>query len=371
MVLTSGKLNRREVASIRRAGELFNRSGWKLFVTGSAHSERALLIAANQGLLDWVLIEQANFAAYIRQARASLQPEPKDRPKTAPPKVAAAMPSTLGESPLRTIPRPSYFTPQWPERDSAAGGPRQPRDITTRSRTEFEVTFSGGPSPAPPAKPTELPSKKDAPVALSAPEEPNRASEVVEATKTDQEETGSKPTQPIWGRAKRWIGHVWPWLLIGIGALPIMAVGTMVARGSHRAQEIRTKLRGYVKTRKSSNDGMLVATINGQARHLGRLSRLRPIHIGSGVKNTIRIVEKGVRDRHLCLYQKAGKLMVQNLSRNPVSIGGLALEPKAKRAVVLPSVIELTENVKLRISVLWTNDGTANQRSEGHGQNKQ
>jgi len=109
---------------------------------------------------------------------------------------------------------------------------------------------------------------------------------------------------------------------------------------------------------------MLTAAVNGQARHLGKLNRLRPIYIGSGVKNTLRVTEKGVSDRHLCLYQKAGKLMLQNLSTKPVAIDGRPVEPKAKRSVALPAVIELAENVKLRLAVLQPSESTVGERSE-------
>ena len=95
------------------------------------------------------------------------------------------------------------------------------------------------------------------------------------------------------------------------------------------------------------------------------------IQIGSGVKNALRIVEKGISDCHLCLYQKAERLMAQNTSGNPVLVNGLPLQPKAKQGLVLPCVIALAENVKLSLSVLRPDDGAATERSEGHEPRKQ
>jgi len=376
IVLSDGHLTNSDVASVLKLAAEFRQRSWPLYITGDRSTNRNLLIAANRGTINWSSIGDANPALWLKQARASLLPEFENKARqeknTGPAEVFMKRPSPLGQAPLRTIRRPPTMLPERPATEITTGEPKPAQEgFTTRSRTELEVTFSGGSSPASATTPTEPSPQKEAPVAPSAPEEPNRASEVVEATKNDQEKTGPKPTQPIWGPAKRWLGRVCPWLLMGLCALPIMAVGYIFARGSRKAEQLRKRLQRYLKTKKSSNDGMVVATINGQARHLGRLSRLRKIHIGSGIKNTIRIPDKGVSNRHLCLYQKAGKLMVQNLSGNPVTVGGLAMTPKVKRTVVLPSVIDLTDSVKLRLRMAQPNNGTADQRSENHGQNEQ
>jgi hypothetical protein len=71
-----------------------------------------------------------------------------------------------------------------------------------------------------------------------------------------------------------------------------------------------------------------------------------------------------VSDRHLCLYQKAGKLMLQNLSSKPIIINGMTAEPKAKRALALPAVVELAENVRLRLAVLRPSESTAGEKEQ-------
>ena len=61
---------------------------------------------------------------------------------------------------------------------------------------------------------------------------------------------------------------------------------------------------------------------------------------------------------------------MRNLSKNPVTIRGLALDPKAKRPVALPAVIDLTESTKLRLSLQQNGTSSTSKRSENHAQNK-
>jgi len=172
----------------------------------------------------------------------------------------------------------------------------------------------------------------------------------------------SEPKQPLWARLKRLFRHIWPWLVVGICAVPVAVVGYMFAHDSRRAGQIRQRLQSCLKKKRSGSDDMLEAAVNGQTRKLGRLSRLRRIYVGSGASNLLRITEKGISKRHLRLYQKAGKLMLENLHTKPITMGGLSVEPKAKRAVVLPSTIELAENVRLR---LFTREPTTAPQAQG------
>jgi hypothetical protein len=220
-------------------------------------------------------------------------------------------------------------------------------------------------------EPNEPPKATEEEIAPNTPENANHPPDTVKPSEDDIEKAIHEPRQSLWARVKRLFGHIWLWLVGGICAVPLIVAGYVLVRGKSKAERIRKRLHGFLKAKKSGQDGMLVATLNGQTRRLGKLSRLRPVYVGSGARSTLRVTEKGVSDRHLCLYQKAGRLTVQNLSKNPSTVKGVPLEPKGKRALVLPSVVELTPNVKLRLSLQQASDSPAGSRPEAHKQNGQ
>jgi hypothetical protein len=97
IILTQGALSSREIKALRQTGQRCSELGWKLYVTGTAQSTRELLIAANQGLLQWSLIGEANPGAWIQQVRASTV---SNSDKSAPPAEAAPEPNRPQQIPL-------------------------------------------------------------------------------------------------------------------------------------------------------------------------------------------------------------------------------------------------------------------------------
>jgi pSer/pThr/pTyr-binding forkhead associated (FHA) protein len=114
------------------------------------------------------------------------------------------------------------------------------------------------------------------------------------------------------------------------------------------------------------DQGELVARINGQTHRLGKPHRLRTIHIGSGPRNTIRVCDKAVSDRHVQLYRRGSSLMIRNVGTKPITVNNLPLAPKAKRLLVLPAVIGLSETSTLHLSLLKLKETAPAGRRDAH-----
>jgi len=147
---------------------------------------------------------------------------------------------------------------------------------------------------------------------------------------------------------KRLIRHHWPWLAAGICAIPIAVVGYLFATDSRKARQIREKLQRHLRAKRASDDGMLIAKLNGQTHHLGRLERFAPVTFGPDPTSTIRIAEKGISGR---LYYKHGSLMIQNLGTKPIAVNSIPLGPKARQRLVPSAIVDLSESTRLSLSL--------------------
>jgi hypothetical protein len=359
IVLSDGQMNSTQVRRILTVADRYKEQGWLLFMTGTRETSKDILLGANRGRLTWSLINEANPGLWLARTETTPTPSPEDGGQTEqqpPEQLTSSMRS--GSKGIHDKPQDSSPAQRWVEIlgynistwiETVVGPLPNTPDTTTSSA-------SGGTGLVTP------PIEKGGSVAPNTPEDTNRPRDEVKSGEDDAKQTDPEPKQPLWARVKCLFGHIWPWLVGGICAVPVAVMGYMFTRDSRRAGQIRQRLQSCLKKKRSGNDGMLEAAINGQTRKLGRLSRLRPLYVGSGVKNSLRITEKGISDRHLRLYQKAGKLILENLHTRPITIGSLSVEPKAKRAVVLPSTIELAENVRLR---LFTREPTIAPQAQG------
>jgi len=366
IVLTSGKLNSREVGVIRRAGELFNKNGWKLCVTGTALSDRALLIAANQDLLEWTLIEQADPAAYIKQLRNSS--------RIAESKDTAALESPEEEH----ITKPK--APGAPLYGSRAADPGRPGPLAEdrkvkagesglTTRFSWEFSQSAVPRGVIDINLPKLPAEQE--TAARAVPEPNTARLVpskddpANAFAEDQEEvTIAEPNTParkekpararksLWALVKSFVTDRWLWLVAGGLAIPLAFLASFIAEDGRRAKKRREQAKAVRKNNRSQTDGIVIVKVNDQTHHLGKRNQLPVIHIGSGKRNGVRVFDRGVSDRHVRLYRKGSDLMVQNVGAAPIRVNNLPLPPKARQRLLLPTIVELTENTKLHFSLL-------------------
>jgi len=370
IVLTDGHLDDRQVQRILAVADRYRARGWSLFVTGDRKTDKDILVAANKGRLTWSLISEANPSLWL------------ERKEDTPPSIVEE--NQQPEEPNRPPKEPTKI----PNKSQGATPSPQPVQRTRGAELTFSGKISGVPLPLPapdgPDGPVKEPPKTqdgsgpepnepskliEEEVPRNTPENANHPRDTVKSGEDGIEKAIHEPRQSLWARVKRLFGHIWLWLVGGICAVPLIVAGYVLVRGKSKAERIRKRLHGYLKAKKSAKDGMLIATLNGQTRRLGKLSRLRPVYVGSGAKNTLRVTEKGVGDRHLCLYQKAGRLTVQNLSKNSLTVDGVPLEPKGKRALALSSVVELTPNVKLRLSLQQASDSPAGSKTEAHKQN--
>ncbi len=368
IVLSDGQVNSTQARRILTVADRYQERGWSLYMVGTRDTSKDILLGANRGRLTCSLINEANPGLWLARTEATPTPPPEDGGQTE------QQPPEQLTSSFRSGSKEIHDKPQ----DSS---PAQGRvemsgyNISTRIDTVVgpfprasdtaTSSASGGGGPA------TTPTEKGGSVAPSVPEDVNRPPDIAKSGEDDMKEADSEPKQPFWARVGRLFGHIWPWLVGGICAVPVTVIGYMFARDSRRAGQIRQRLQSCLKKKRSGDDDVLEAEINGQTRKLGRLSRLRPLYVGSGVKNLLRITEKGISDRHLRLYQKAGRLMLQNLHTKPITIGGLSVERKAKRAVVLPSTIELAENVRLHLFTRGPDNQIAGERSVNHGQTRE
>jgi len=312
IVLTDGHLDDRQVQRIMAIADRYRARGWSLFVTGDRKTDKDILVAANKGRLTWSLISEANPSLWLEKkedtppsiVEENQQPEEPNRPPKEPTKI--------------------------PDKSQGATPSPQPVQRTRGGELTFSGKISGVPLPLPapdgpgpePNEPSKLIEEE---VPRNTPENANHPPDTVKSGEDGIEKAIQEPRQSFWAQVKRLFGQIWLWLVGGICAVPLILAGYVLVRGKSKAERIRKRLHGYLKAKKSAKDGMLIATLNGQTRRLGKLRRLRPVYVGSGAKNTLRVTEKGVGDRHLCLYQKAGRLTVQNLSKNSLTVDGVPL----------------------------------------------
>jgi hypothetical protein len=363
IILSDGHLEDSDVARVLKLAGEFRQHNWPLYITGDKDTNKNLLIAANKGQINWSSIADANPALWLQQARASLRPKPEDKsPQRGPTSAESSTTKPTVINRTHLVPRPPSPVPNKEAGEHAERASTPSQDsVTASSRTEVQVTFpKGRPRVIDTPKGS---SEKAKPSASSTPVQPSQKSTAVRSAKDTREQASSHPKQPLWTRTGHLIGRIWPWLAILVLVIVLAVVGYAITRDGRRARQIRQTF-GQIAKKRPRDDGMLIATINGLTRQLGRRSRLRTIYVGSGARNTLRVTEKGVSDRHLCLYQKAGKLMLQNLSTKPITVSGMAVAPRAKRPVALPAVIELAENIKLHLRVLQPSENTSGERSE-------
>jgi hypothetical protein len=186
-----------------------------------------------------------------------------------------------------------------------------------------------------------------------------------------QKEQPEKPKKSLWALTRDFIIDKWLWLVAICVAIPLAVLGYLIAQDNRRARQRRARAKAGLKNNNTRTDGIVVAKVNGRTHHLGKLNQLPTIHIGSGVRNTIRIPDEGVSDRHIRLYRKGTDLMIQNIGAKPIAVNSLSLPPKAKQRLVLPAIVELTEKTKLHFSLLRPKDSAPAGKENKHEQAKQ
>lgn len=350
IILTTGDLNSREIRAIRNAGQQFSQWGWKLYVVGTSRSARGLLIAAHQGQFEWSALSNAAPSAWIDQLRPSAEEDESDEPiqvqeaDPVPDQAPAPHRSTLPEGIGMPTGEPIEQAP-----------PSKPISV------EITIKNSDDRVPEPPAVEPEPQTPEVEPEPVQPPAKPQPQPERIEEPNMPVQSTRTASGRSLWHPMRPWL-----WLAIAATA-GLAALVCLLIEDGRQATGWRTKATAGLKDA-AKDDGTLVATLNGQTHHLGRYTQLRTINIGSGTRNTIRVCDKAVSDRHVQVYRKGSRLMVRNLGAKPITVNNLPLAPKDKKLLVLPAVLGLSETATLKLSLVKPKEKVSAGRSENHGQ---
>jgi len=148
-------------------------------------------------------------------------------------------------------------------------------------------------------------------------------------------------------------------------------IAFILSKSLKNAKKWEEQADSHLKTTQHQNSGILIAKLNGQSYRLGPLDRFRTANIGSGTKNTIRIQDKSIFDRHIKIYRKANDLMLKNLARTSVTVNGTEVKSRCKRRLVVPSIIQLNDKTKLNLDVLMQKVKFSENRSTEDEQQKE
>jgi len=153
-----------------------------------------------------------------------------------------------------------------------------------------------------------------------------------------------------------------PGLLVLVAACSAGGIALAVLAGGWlKAALWDKKLRSPLdaaKARRQQKPRVLMARVGRQLYRLGDLQRFGLIHVGSSVKNTIRIGNDKIAARQLKVYQHRDYLFVRNLGKEPITVENQQL-PRGKKCRLLPPAsLLLPGEVEVRFFVEVKEDET-------------
>ncbi|MFH1613782.1 MAG: FHA domain-containing protein [Planctomycetota bacterium] len=325
MVFSDGWLNDNDVIKLQQLSREFKKRNWSLCVTGTPHANKKLLLAANQGDLNFSLISDTNPVLWI------------------------------GRSNIRG----KSVVPQAPT-------PADPQSDKTKSKTNptttigVEISVSQGEEQS-----TEVP-----PVAVSddTEQKPEQPQESIPAKIDDKptDKTLAKkdavpsdtPSKP----AKK--SNMWAWLLPLIALFALLVA--VLARGASKARIWKIKVGSHLSSTQQRTPCTLTAKVKDQTYHLGRIDKIGQIHIGSNTQNAIRIYEKDVAARHLKIFRRFSSLWLKNLSSKTAFIDGVPLKP-AKKVRLGPSCnIKINDAITIKLQLQKPVTQNLSKQEDGH-----
>lgn len=316
IVFTDGKLNDKDVGRLLELSKEFTKRDW-FYITGTYQTNKKLLVAANQGILNFSLISEANPAWWIKSTRdvKITESEPKEIP-------------VLDDS--------------VPAKDSG----KTAYSVTIDST----VSFSEGSEQTIETPPAVIPEELQQEVEeLEEPTTPLIEEEMQEEPPEEIPEEEAT-VKPIPHKKPRKIPKILIWLVPAICLFILVAV--LLFSSISKANKWQTGVNSRLKTNQHKEPGTLVAKLNGQPHTLGREDRIGTINIGSGPNNTIRIPDKSISDRHVKIFRNRNGLMLQNIGKTPITVNSSTVKPNAKQRLIIPSVIEFNNKIRLNISVV-------------------
>lgn len=324
IVFTDGKLSNSDVARLQQLSREFKRKDWSLCLTGTSATNKRLLVAATQGQFKFSLLRQANPITWIQSRREITMTKPA--PTEVPPK---------GDS-----------------------GATQDSDKTGYSiEIGSTIMISEGKEKASDTSPVEIPGDGQQkpqtllePITKTLEAEPNESSADAMGpdipSEESQEEVIAEPTETK-GPLK--FNKRLLWLVPAVGLLTVLAL--LFLSNISKAKKFKSSITSRLKTTSTKDTGTLIAEMNGQTHNLGRPDRIKAINIGRDSRNTIKPPDKSLSLRHATIYRKGKDLMIKNIGASPIAVNGLQVKPKAKQRLIMPSVVQLSDQTKLNLKL--------------------
>lgn len=333
IVFSDGRLTDSDAERLMDLSAQFRKRGWSLYLTGTKDTNRKLLIRANQDKLNWSLITEANPGLWL-QRQWTISTSNADTTTAQEPSPSKDATSIKGQAAETLVHRAD----QSKKNDKAEGTGYEVRTVVDNT-----VSISGS-------------GQKTTPMPTIAPqnitEEPNKpATDLTEKAEIKQSPQIPEPSATTETEAKETANRLFWWILLPAAGLVVL-LGLTFSRAIRNVKRWKAKVSSHLRKIPNKNSGILVAELNGQSYRLGQPDRLKSIHIGSGPENTIRVPDKSIQAHHVTIYAKDHDLILQNVSKSPVSLNDSEVKPGGKHRIVLPSTIRLNDNVKITLRLI-------------------
>lgn len=333
IVFSDGRLTDSDAERLMDLSAQFRKRGWALYLTGTKDTNRKLLIRANQDKLNWSLITEANPGLWL-QRQWTISTSNADK-TTAPEPSLSKEATSIKEKAVETL---EHRADQSKKEDKAEGTGYEVRTVVDQT-----VSISGS-------------GQKTTPMPTTAPQdiavEPNEpAPYLTEKAKIKQPPQIPEPSATTETETEETANRLFWWMLLPAAGLLVL-LGLTFSKAIRNVKRWKAKVSSHLRKIPNQNTGILVAELNGQSYRLGQPDRLKSIHIGSGPENTIRVPDKSIQAHHVTIYAKGHDLILQNVSKSPVSINDSEVKPGGKYRIVLPSIIKLNDNVKITLRLI-------------------
>ncbi|MCP4608780.1 MAG: VWA domain-containing protein [Planctomycetes bacterium] len=335
MVFTDSNLNNADMKRLKSLFPVLVDEGIHLYITGKNKTHREVLFAANQDTLNFALLKEANPAMFLQELRKPIILTAKEEITSYPNKQDNQITGTYGGE-IKTEVNEQVI-PQSPSKKITEDPSIVPTEKSTETIPQLEenktVVFTPEPAPR------------------------------TYSTRTSDDSSGFS----LWKSLKSFLKSIWFYLGLLLLALLVGVVFLINYKDAKNwSKKIKSKLK---KTAKKITDRVIVR-IGDRVQHLGRLNQIKIIHFGSGSKNTVRIHDKSIDDRHLQLSRKKDVLWLKNLSSKTAQINGIPLQPGKTGRIPLPSIIKLSDSVTIKIELQKKPTITPQSKEDNNGQEK-
>lgn len=295
IVLSDGRITDDESVLARKLAERAKNNGWKLYFTGTFDTNRKMLIDSSNGILNWSLLKDANPSLWIQQQRIAVNENlfaAKKKPEIPKPASSESRPSYEIKSELKST-------------VSISENKKQNTPIATTSENKPSVPVKISPAKSPiPKKYTTAPRHR----------------------------------------------HNYLWWLIPIFFI-LLSISGLWFLSAKYAQQWHQKISKHLSSIAPKQLGTILAKLNGRTFSLGKFNHFSTVYVGSGSKCLIKINEKNITDKHLKITRKSDKLWLKNLSNSNLIVNGIIAKPSSKCRLVLPSIVNINENISIKFEL--------------------